>query len=133
MARIEIGTITWKHVPENLPRSAAIYDIRFRHTGSGSKAKEALLLSGVREVWCPADDDVCSIDIHDKSRHGLNVGDLVDYTNDQGVVFQDREILFFEHPENVRSNGADVNIVSDCWWVPKHHRNLTLSSLRLKS
>lgn len=57
----------------------------------------------------------------------LEVGDMVAFTNDYGVVFGPYEILAFEEPWN---GGRCVYLDSDAYWLADRPSQLTLMSKR---
>ena len=67
-------------------------------------------------MWIEAKDE--EIDIFEKSRHGLNVGDFMTYTNENGVVFPNCEILHFARPFEALGS-KDVFFESAAWWYPE--------------
>lgn len=52
---------------------------------------------------------------------GFNIGDIVDFTNDNGVVFEDFEILAIEDTDNNRK----FYLNKDSYWFPVSIKNLT--------
>ena len=57
----------------------------------------------------------------------LEVGDMVAFTNDYGVVFGPYEILAFEEPWN---GGRCVYLDSDAYWLADRPSQLTLMRKR---
>ena len=59
------------------------------------------------------------VEVLEKSRHGLAVGDVVSFTNDYGVVFSPYTVLYFATPEQTLLGGNDVFLsFKDSWWFP---------------
>ncbi len=61
-------------------------------------------------------------DVIDTDRD-LSVGDIVDFTNDYGVLFSSFEVLAFQKPTN---GGRGVYFDHESYWFPARPDQLTL-------
>lgn len=50
---------------------------------------------------------------------GLNVGDRVNYTNEFGVEFKNKEVLGFTDSHSLFKHGRCVYLDLDCYWMPQ--------------
>jgi hypothetical protein len=54
------------------------------------------------------------------------VGDLVTYTNDQGVVFPGHKVIRFANSDHMLFKyEKHIHVDLDSYWCPVHERNLT--------
>lgn len=60
----------------------------------------------------------------DQSFGGFNVCDIVSFTNDYGVVFDNLEVLGFQEPDEY---GRCVFLNCSCYWFPKKLEEINLS------
>lgn len=75
-------------------------------------------------VW--TNQDPGDVEVFEKSRHGLTVGDVVSFTNDYGVVFSPYTVLYFATPEQTLVSGNDVFLsFKDSWWFPVKAESLS--------
>lgn len=75
-------------------------------------------------VWTNQSPD--DVEVLEKSRHGLTVGDVVSFKNDYGVVFSPYTVLYFATPEQTLLGGNDVFLsFKDSWWFPVKASSLT--------
>ena len=61
---------------------------------------------------------------HELAPTSLQIGDIVTFTNDYGVVFTGLEVVGFDDP--TENNGRSVFLASDSYWFPKAVNQLTL-------
>jgi hypothetical protein len=53
------------------------------------------------------------------------VGDIVSFTNDYGIVFENRKVVGFTLPGNELLGGNNVYLEKDAYWFPVHVKSLS--------
>jgi hypothetical protein len=56
------------------------------------------------------------------------VGDVVSFTNDYGIVFENRKVVGFTLPGNELLGGNNVYLEKDAYWFPVHVKSLSKTS-----